>query len=98
MTMRQFNLKQGWLAPNPYNDDPAPGGADFKAPSGRQDRWNVRGGRTVYPEPMREAEPGWARQAWEQGERVVRREGDVEKGERDAAREWLGHVEAGRIG
>ena len=77
--MRQFNLKQGWLAPNPYNDDPAPG-------------------RTVYPEPMRLSEPDWARQEWEQGERIVGREGDVEKGERDAAQEWLRHVEAGRIG
>ena len=28
----------------------------------------------------------------------VRREADVEKEERDAARDWLRHVEAGRIG
>ena len=29
---------------------------------------------------------------------VQRREGDLEKEERDAAAEWLRHVEAGRIG
>ena len=29
---------------------------------------------------------------------LERREGDVEKEERDAAREWLAHVEARRIG
>ena len=38
-----------------------------------------------YPQPISEA-----------GEQ--RREGDVEKEEYDAAREWLRHVEAGRIG
>ena len=27
----------------------------------------------------------------------VRREADIEKEERDAARDWLAHVEAGRI-
>ena len=30
--------------------------------------------------------------------REVRREGDVEREERKAAREWLRHVEAGRLG
>lgn len=31
-------------------------------------------------------------------EQEQRREGDVEREELDAAREWLRHVEAGRIG
>jgi hypothetical protein len=30
-------------------------------------------GRTIYPEPMRMAEPGWAREAWQGGETVMRR-------------------------
>ena len=34
----------------------------------------------------------------EKREREVRREGDVERDEREAAREWLRHVEAGRLG
>lgn len=55
-------------------------------------------GRTIYPEPMRMAEPGWVKQNWKQGETVVRREGEVEDEEERAAREWLAHVEAGRIG
>jgi hypothetical protein len=36
-------------------------------------------------------------QPWRQ-EREQRREGDVERDEIEAAREWLRHVEAGRIG
>ena len=55
-------------------------------------------GRTIYPEPMRMAEQGWVQPSWAGGEEVVRREGDVEDEQLDAAREWLAHVEAGRIG
>jgi hypothetical protein len=36
-------------------------------------------------------------QAWRR-EREVRREGDVEQDELDAAREWLAHLDAGRLG
>jgi hypothetical protein len=36
-------------------------------------------------------------QAWRQ-EREQRREGDVEQDEIEAARAWVRHVEAGRIG
>jgi hypothetical protein len=31
-------------------------------------------GRTIYPEGLRMAEPGWVQQNWAQGESVVRRE------------------------
>ena len=44
--------------------------------------WSLKHG--PHPQPL--TEPG-----------EQRREGDVEKEERDAAREWLRHVEAGRI-
>lgn len=55
-------------------------------------------GRTIYPEPMRMAGPGWKGTKSAEGETVVRREGDVTDEEERAAREWLAHVEAGRIG
>jgi len=54
-------------------------------------------GRTIHPEPMRMAEEGWVQRNWT-GESVQRREDHVTDEERDAAREWLRHVEAGRIG
>ena len=76
--MRQFDLKHGWLVPNPGNESADPG-------------------RTIYPEPMRMAEHGWAQRS-STGESVQRREDHVTDEERDAAREWLRHVEAGRIG
>jgi hypothetical protein len=76
--MRQFNLKHGWLVPDPVEAECAPG-------------------RTIYPEPMRMAEPGWARQPWQGGEMVVRPEGEIEDEEHTAAREWLWHLENGRI-
>jgi len=67
-------------------------------------------GRTIYPEPLRMAEPGWAREVcWNgraqtvrgpvehgDGETVMRPEGEVENDELRAAREWLWHVENGR--
>ena len=89
--MRQFDLKHGWLVPNPGNESADPG-------------------RTIYPEAMRMAEDGWDRRAQpvrgtgEHGderarsESVQRREDHVTDEELDAAREWLRHVEAGRIG
>lgn len=55
-------------------------------------------GRTIYPEPMRMAEPGWKHRNYEAGEYVARREDEVTDDELWAAREWLRHVEAGRIG
>lgn len=55
-------------------------------------------GRKIYPEPMRMAEPGWKGANFAVGERVVEREGDVTDDQMRAAREWLAHVEAGRIG
>ena len=54
-------------------------------------------GRTIYPEPMRMAEPGWVPRNWS-GETVVRREDEVSQEEYDAAREWLWHLEAGAEG
>jgi hypothetical protein len=36
--------------------------------------------------------------AWSTGEQDQRRVGDFERHEREAARAWLAHVEAGRIG
>lgn len=85
--MRQFNLKHGTLVPDPVEAECAPG-------------------RTIYPgiaddrlgQPMRIAESGWARQKWEGGETVTRPEGEVTDEEIRAAKEWLWHVEAGRIG
>jgi hypothetical protein len=55
-------------------------------------------GRMIYPEPMRMAEPGWVERNTASGETVQRRESDVTDEELRAAREWLAHVEAGRIG
>ena len=90
--MRQFNLKQGWLVPDPVDAECAPG-------------------RTIHPEELRMAEPGWARQRGNgraqtvrgtvehnHGETVMRPEGEVEDDELRSAREWLWHVQAGRIG
>ena len=90
MPMRSFNLKDCTVVSHPANDD------------------STHPGRTIRPEPMRE--PGWiaARSGsggpastgmrnWT-GESVQRRENHVTDEERDAAREWLRHVEAGRIG
>jgi len=53
-------------------------------------------GRTIHPEPMRLAEPGWAQPLTVPG--VQRRERDVEDEELEHARAWLAHLEAGRIG
>ena len=53
-------------------------------------------GRTIYPEPMRMAEQGWFRNR--HAESVQRREDHLTDEEQWAAREWLRHVEAGRIG
>jgi len=75
--VRQFDLKHGWLVPNPGNESADPG-------------------RTIYPEPMRMAEDGWVHNT--PSESVQRREDHVTDEELDAAREWLRHVEAGRIG
>ena len=55
-------------------------------------------GRTIYPEPLRMTEPGWVQRNRSQSEFVQRRECDVEDDQLRAAREWLAHVEAGRIG
>ena len=55
-------------------------------------------GRTIHPEPLRMAEPGWVQHNYAQGEFVQRRDDVIEQEELDAAREWLRHVEAGRIG
>jgi hypothetical protein len=54
-------------------------------------------GRRIHPEPMRMAEPAWVQRNWS-GESVQRREDHATDEELDAAREWLRHVEAGRIG
>ncbi|HEX5258094.1 MAG TPA: hypothetical protein VFW35_04850 [Sphingomicrobium sp.] len=54
-------------------------------------------GRTITSEPMRMAENGWVQQACG-GESVQRREDHITDEEERAAREWLAHVEAGRIG
>jgi hypothetical protein len=76
--MRQFDLKHGYLVPDPVEAESAPG-------------------RTIYPEPMRMAEPGWARQSWQGEEVMMRPEGEVEDEELHAAKEWLWHLENGRI-
>jgi hypothetical protein len=55
-------------------------------------------GRTIYPEGLRMAEPGWVQQNWARGESVVRRESDVTEDQDRHAREWLWHLENGRIG
>jgi hypothetical protein len=55
-------------------------------------------GRVIYPEPMRMAERGWVQRNWGGGETVQRREDDVTDEEMRAVREWLAHVDAGRIG
>ena len=55
-------------------------------------------GRTIYPEGLRRAEGGWKGPNFAGGERVARREGDVEEDQLRAAREWLWHLENGRIG
>src|SRR6185437_9314151 len=52
-------------------------------------------GRTITPEPMRMAEPG--RVYRPTGESVQLREDQVTDEEMEAAREWLRHVEDGRI-
>jgi len=55
-------------------------------------------GRTIHPEPMRLAEPGWRGPNHGSGEHVASRECDIEDEQHRAAREWLWHVENGRIG
>lgn len=55
-------------------------------------------GRTIYPEGLRMAEPGWKGPNYAPAERVVEREDDVTEEQMRAAREWMAHVEAGRIG
>jgi hypothetical protein len=55
-------------------------------------------GRTIYPEKLRMAEPGWVARNWVPHEMEVRRECEVSDVEFEAARDWLRHVEAGRIG
>lgn len=44
-------------------------------------------GRTIHPEPLRLAEPGWVQRNFAQGEFVQRREDVIEQEELDAARE-----------
>ena len=65
----------------------------------RDDAEQLLPGRTIHPEgeALRRAEPGWVERNWHQSEFEQRREGVVEDEEYDAAREWLRHVEAGRI-
>jgi hypothetical protein len=85
--MRSFNLKGEWLVPHAYNDEDAPG-------------------RTIYPVPLRihpfdlaqDRNAGWVQRNWAQSEFVQRRECDGEDDQLRAAREWLAHVENGRIG
>lgn len=55
-------------------------------------------GRTIYPEGLRMAEPGWKGPNYTVGERVVPNESHVEADQHRAAREWLWHLENGRIG
>lgn len=55
-------------------------------------------GRTIHPEGLRLAEPGWRGPNHAPGEQLVRRECDIDDEELRAAREWLWHVENGRIG
>jgi hypothetical protein len=56
-------------------------------------------GRVITPwsEYLRSGEPGWTGPNYKQRERVVPREDYVDE-QRVAAREWLGHVQAERIG
>lgn len=85
--VRLFNLKGELLIEHRPNDDPLPG-------------------RMIYPEPMRMAsfaaaqdrKRGWVRQNFGPSEEVMRREDVVEDEMLAAAREWMEHVEAGRIG
>lgn len=53
--------------------------------------------KSVHEITMEQAFRAAGGQAWRR-EREVRREGDVEQDEIEAAKEWLRHVEAGRIG
>ena len=53
-------------------------------------------GRTIYPEPLHLA--GQAQPNYSPGEYVVRREDEVDADELDHAREWLWHLQNGRIG
>lgn len=61
---------------------------------------------TVQGQPLRmspfdlaqDGKPGWVQRNSSQSEFVQRRECDVEDDQLRAAREWLAHVEAGRIG
>ena len=55
-------------------------------------------GRTIHPEGLRMAEGGFKGPNTAPGERVVQNESNVEDDQHRAAREWLRHVEAGRIG
>jgi len=57
-------------------------------------------GRTIHPdsEALRRGEPGWPQRNWHESEFEQRREGEIEAEEYDAARDWLRHVESGRIG
>jgi hypothetical protein len=95
--MRVLSPKRGCVVPDPAEAESALGGAGLKSPT-NEVRRNACGGRTIYPEAMRMAETGWARQAWDGGETVMRREGEVSDEEHAAAREWLWHLDAGRIG
>jgi hypothetical protein len=92
--MRVLSPKHGCVVPDPAEAESALGGAGLKAPT-NEVRRNARGGRTIYPEAVGMAEPGWA---WQRGETVMRREEEVSDEEHAAAREWLWHLEAGRIG
>ena len=55
-------------------------------------------GRVIYPAGMRMAERGGVERHWGSDALEVRRQDEVETERRRAAREWLAHVEAGRIG
>ena len=66
--------------------------AEYLVSNGYNDDSNP--GRTITPEPMRLAEPGWAQPVWGGGEAVQRRERDVEDEELEHARAWLAHLQA----
>ena len=57
-------------------------------------------GRRIIPHStmLQHAEPGWAQRNWTRTEFVQRPEGVLTQRECDAQRDWLRHVEAGRIG
>jgi len=89
-------LGASWQCPTSYPKRNLPMPHEYPVPQPYNDE--TAPGRTIYPEPMRMAEQGWARPNYGPSEYVTRREAHVEDEERSAARDWLRHVEAGRIG